>query len=87
MNKELKAFKEICKNLNSYEFSDEYKKNKELIETAFKALDIIKEKVQFEFLEEREEGKIIQRYFVIGNCMFPVTKEEYDLLKEILKDE
>ena len=46
-----------------------------------KALEIIKEKVQFEFLEEWEEGKIIQRYFVIGNRRFSVTQEEYELLK------
>ena len=36
MSKELRAFRKICKNLNSYEFTDEYKKNKKLIETALK---------------------------------------------------
>ena len=36
MAKELAGFKKICKNLNSYEFTDEYKKNKKLIETALK---------------------------------------------------
>ncbi len=36
MSKELQAFRKICKNLNSYEFTDEYKKNKKLIETALK---------------------------------------------------
>lgn len=39
MNKELKAFRKICKNLNSYEFTDEYKQNKELIESALEELD------------------------------------------------
>ena len=34
MSKELKAFRKICKNLNSYEFTDEYKENKKLIEKA-----------------------------------------------------
>lgn len=36
MNKELKAFRKICQNLNSYEFTDEFKKNKKLIETTLK---------------------------------------------------
>lgn len=36
MNKELRAFRKICRNLNSYEFTDEYKKNKKLIETTLK---------------------------------------------------
>ena len=36
MSKELQAFRKICKNLNSYEFTDEYKNNKKLIETALK---------------------------------------------------
>lgn len=36
MSKELRAFRKICKNLNSYEFTDEYKKNKKLIETTLK---------------------------------------------------
>ena len=32
MSKGLPAFKKICKNLNSYEFTDEYKEKKKLIE-------------------------------------------------------
>lgn len=36
MSKELRAFRKICRNLNSYEFTDEYKKNKKLIETTLK---------------------------------------------------
>ena len=43
MSKELKAFRKICKNLNNYQSTDEYKKNKELIETTFKTLEMIKE--------------------------------------------
>lgn len=41
MSKELRAFRKICKNLNSYEFDDEYKKGKKLIETALKRLERI----------------------------------------------
>lgn len=32
----LEAFRKICNNLNNYEFTDEYKENKKLIETTLK---------------------------------------------------
>ena len=80
MSKELEAFRKICKNLNSYEFTDEYKNNKKLIEKELKAFEIIK------------ECCIVAKYpdntYELGFCKkILIDKDEYDLLKEVLCDE
>lgn len=140
MSKELRAFRKICKNLNSYEFTDEYKKNKELIETALnekvnienrideifenhniksftelnerlcdynelkfdddikqkklKALEVIKSSCEFDFIESSVNEKTTYEIHIrpknkeqlLFNCLaiFLKTKEEFDLLKEVL---
>ena len=66
-------------------------KNKELdlIETALKALEIIKKKgvaVDFIQLLVKENCGDVRVYnYYIGNKKLYLTKEEYDLLKEVLK--
>ena len=99
MSKELKAFRKICKNLNSYEFTDEYEKNKKLIEKALerkekseKALEIIKENalyVDWTWLFDCVvNNKSYEDYIEGCNAMKETTfadKEEYDLLREVLE--
>ena len=138
MSKELKAFRKICNNLNNYEFTDEYRENRNLIETALenyekltskpvilygrthghtqalidticknykevkitnledekklKALEIIKEFIRIGFItisfkEKQNFGEDETAYYVFvnGNQYRCKTKEEYDLLKEVLK--
>ena len=71
MSKELTAFTKICKNLNGYEFTDEYKKNKEIIESTLKALEIIK--------------AIVKLYPITCRALINCTsKEEQDILKKVL---
>lgn len=109
MSKELRAFKKICKNLNSYEFTDEYKKNKKLIEIALErlieledifseiksgeavvvsaeksvALEVIKEKLFYIDFKLLLSSTDYETYcFMVGNKK--LTKQEYDLLKEVL---
>ena len=79
MSKELKAFRKICKNLNSYEFTDEYKKNKKLIEKSLKALEIIEKYVYV----RKPYEKVYEICFNDESEM--ITEEEYELLKEVLK--
>lgn len=73
MSKELQAFRRICNNLNSYEFTDECKKNKKLIENAFKDYENLKERTKldsFECLLRLEE--ILPRG---KELLIPVAKE------------
>lgn len=89
MNEELKAFRKIRKNLNSYEFTDEYKKNKKLIEESLKAFEIIKKKnVDITTLLDCRNAKEYNRWIdVRSHYSYPpleLTQEEYDFLKEVL---
>ena len=72
MSKELEALKNIDLHCNHYE---EYEQDFANIEKSLKALEIIKEKVGIRWNEVLQlwlKSKII-------------SKEEYDLLKEVLK--
>lgn len=82
MSKELQAFRKICKNLNSYEFSDEYKKNKELIETA------LNEKVNIENrLDEIFENHNIKSFTELNErlCDYNELKFDDDIKQKKLK--
>ena len=82
MSKELEALE----NIKHYDtrfglHEDDYK----IIETALKALEIIKEKGNFIFLDYCEYDN---KYYIYDNEMYQnneITKEEYDLLKEVFK--
>ena len=72
MNKELKAFRKICKNLNSYEFTDECSQNKKLIETALKRLknyeqneDFREDVLNYVFLNEQDKIKKLRALEII----------------------
>lgn len=95
MNKELKAFNKICKNLNSYEFTDEYKKGKKLIKEALK--DKKKKdkfvKLVMQWLDNGHDiTKILkdiensESYGDFINLYPFAPKDEYDLLKEVLHE-
>ena len=67
MNKELKAFRKICKNINSYGLTYECSQNKKLIETTLKDHETLKKEYEFlsehfnELLNEsRKEHRIIE---------------------------
>ena len=95
MSKELTAFRKICKNLNSYEFTDDYKNNKKLIEKSLKALEIIKKKmvnlddlndaIYEDNYHQNDEHNAIDIYNQNRFEYKRLTQEEYELLKEILK--
>ena len=85
MSKELKAFREICKNLNSYEFTDEYKKNKKLIETKLKRLEELeKDKKYLE--KEVERYSRLYENFKGGYIEQKTTLEEQDKILRIIKE-
>lgn len=87
MSKELTAFTKICKNLNGYEFTDEYKKNKEIIESTLKALEIIKETPEFAWYVTiyKDAYEMINdvKGFRVNNSVEEL-QEMFDLLKEVL---
>lgn len=96
MSKSLKAFNKICKNLNSYEFTDEYKKNKKLIIDTLKDkkkkdkfVEIVRKTISTDLHFDYEEDT--ERWYVWIDCegcqvyIFEGQgKEQYDLLKEVL---
>lgn len=51
------------------------------VEKELKALEIIKEKVSVDLLEELNDD---EPYWLDISCSTKLTKEEYDLLKEVL---
>lgn len=98
MSKELQAFRKICKNLNSYEFTDEYKKNKKLIETTLKdyekqdnIISIIKETIEFNIqepeIEVKENGEISLLSRVGMGLRKQLNEKEKELFREwVLKE-
>ena len=94
MSKELRAFRKICKNLNSYEFTDEYKKNKKLIETALKekeqqdsVLKTLKEVIAFAKklpdIEFDDDGNIQGIIGAVGmNIQRQMENKERELLRK-----
>lgn len=80
MIKELQAFRKICKNLNSYEYTDEFKVTKNTIETALKE----KEK-QDKILQIIKECFVLNGFDeLIPNSKWFKSEEKQKLLKEIL---
>ncbi len=96
MSKELRAFRKICRCLSSsYEFTDEYEKNKKLIETALKEkeeqdeiLDILKtaskEHDVFYITTYSDYPYAIEDGSDGYRCM-ELNEEKYNLLKQWLE--
>jgi len=93
-------FKKICKNLNNYKYSDEFKKGKKVIEKELKALKIIKEKhidcmlfieKDFDSYDEYIEYMAFHNFCTKENifekCYGILTQEEFDLLKEVFSND
>ena len=87
-------FKKICKCINSYEYSDEFKKGKKVIEKELQALKIIKNKkidVLLLFLCFKQGGlnDYNKFYLKIRNLTDSpknsLTNKEFELLKDVLK--
>ena len=100
--KELEAFKKICRNLNGYEYTEEYKKYKKLIEETLKkynenkikALKLLKEKrididLFLTILEDDNQKNKLKSYnfWLQRNEKLKITKKEYYLLKKILYED
>ncbi len=86
MNKELKAAMKIWKNLNSYEYTDEFKEAKNTLTTACKVLQIIKEKeVAISILNDTENADEYNNILCTDGTKYFLTKREYNLLKGWLK--
>lgn len=85
-SKELKAFYELKESIE-YKGGDFYCANEQrlnIIETALKALEIIKEKeVAIQYLKESETEEIYNQWAWFVNKE-SLTKEEFELLKEVL---
>jgi len=69
-------FKKICKCLNSYEYTDEFKKGKKVIEKELQALKILKIVLGL----NATNRAIIRQAYEAGW----ITEEEFNLLKEVL---
>lgn len=90
----LEAFKRfrhnaLFDNQNDYFLSTQYIDDNDIIETTFKALEIIKEKkvdigYLFEMIEIFDEQALKQYNQSCYGNKKKLTKEEYDLLKEVL---
>ena len=91
MNKGLEAL-EIIKNWKLFiDFEidtngmKEFGKEIEIIEKELKVLEIIKDKVMNSFLVSLESDRGYRIYDAEGYEYIEITKEEYDLLKEVLE--
>ena len=93
MSKELRAFRKICRNMSSsYEFTDEYKKNKKLIETALKeketqdiALITLKEVIKFDAkLQDIEPSK--DTYDIAGTVAIQIQREIENAERNLLRE-
>jgi hypothetical protein len=83
MSKELEALKKI-RDKADLEFFISLDEDFEIIEKSLKALEIIKEKGNFINLEHVEDN---DKFYIYDNEYYmrnEITKEEYELLKEIL---
>ena len=93
----LRIFKKICKNLNSYELTDEYKRGKKIIERELKVNQILKEKkvdlgaiYYLMSIEPPIKNSILERYnqlIYLGKETRKVqlTEEEMQLIVDWLK--
>ena len=84
MSKYLQAFYKIV-NIHQYAFHEIYKEQTKIIETALKALEIVKERpivalVDYKYTYEEWLELVDER----ERDLFK-NKEEYDLLKEVLE--
>ena len=91
MSKELKALEKLKRDLDEHYLSDTAKDTLyQIIESALKSLEIIKEKPMSVYLVQSCKGNY-ERYFEIARDMCLIedvyTQEEYDLLKEVLTNE
>lgn len=75
MSKELEALQDFSKLVFIYGGVEQYK----IIEKGLKALEIIKEYIRV----EKDENELYWLWLPFG--AIGITKEEYDLLKEVLK--
>ena len=81
--KGLKALKDLYETMPFvFEESNSNMSCLETIEKELKALEIIKEKVSIDLLEELNDD---EPYWLDIECSRAISKEEYDLLKEIMK--
>lgn len=80
MSKELES-------LNKIAYSYGYDENIKIIEKSLKALDIIKKKEVNVFVLLHSGNLKIYNDYCCYNEKEQLTQEEYDLLKEVLKDE
>ena len=93
MSKELSAFRKICKNLNSYQFSDEYKENKKLIETALEEkeqqdqiIKIIKETIEFGIVDNKVEENENGDLTLFGRIGISLRKELDEKERQLFRD-
>lgn len=90
MSKELRAFRKICRSMSSiYEFTDEYKKNKKLIEIALKNYEELTSKQVLLYGRTHEEAQklidIIYKNYKevkITNLIDENKVKAFDIIKE-----
>ena len=94
MNKSLEALEKIknwecfvdfeLETIGEKEFGEELS----IIEKELKALEIIKEKgVDIWALKHLDDEYYVEQYNAVAHIEKPYTKEEYDLLEEVLTDD
>lgn len=103
MSKELEAYNRLCRHLDydndDYMFNGQYEEDNAVIENALKDYETIKK--DLDRLKKLEKViEILKKalllnvkevrgiYYVLGyDTNYCMTKEEYDLLKEVLEDD
>lgn len=83
----LKAFERICKNVNSYSYTEEFKKDKMLIKNMLKSNDILRIIFEAPFiiealLDKKELGKNATDRYLWGT----ISEEDVKKVKEFFKD-
>ena len=85
MSKELQALSEIIDLIDDKTyFSKKGPENYEIIETAIEALEIIEERLNFNFDDETKSISITRNNGFMHITLFFDKQEEFDLLKEVL---
>ena len=84
ISKGLEALERLFRNLDDsdYFFNGEAREDYLMLEKELKALEIIKENFVPYDIEMLKNGKV--RIWVGHDKYFDITKEEYDLLKEVM---
>ena len=91
MTKELTALENIKRESGTLYFStlydiDMWREDFKTVETALKALEIIKKELCLSVKSGLGEDGNIERYLVFANLMMKkIDQEEFDLLKEVLE--